>query len=55
MDLQEIIVGTLGKENTFGTCVGRVKSGAMTYSRFSTDDEAGNMRGYLGTGVFTTT
>ena len=25
MDFQEIIAGTVGKENTFGTCVGRVK------------------------------
>ena len=28
MDFQEIIAGTVGKENTFGTCVGRVKAGA---------------------------
>ena len=27
MDFQQIIAGTVGKENTFGTCVGRVKSG----------------------------
>ena len=27
MDYQEIIAGTVGKENTFGTCVGRVKVG----------------------------
>jgi L-fucose isomerase-like protein len=27
MDFQEIIAGTVGKENTFGTCVGRVKAG----------------------------
>ena len=25
MDFQEIIAGTVGKENTFGTCVGGVK------------------------------
>ena len=31
MDYQEIIAGTVGKENTFGTCVGRVKAGAMSY------------------------
>jgi len=53
MDFQEIIAGTLGKENTFGTCVGRVKAGAMTYARFSTDDLSGKIRGYLGTGAFT--
>ena len=28
MDFQEIIAGTVGKENTFGTCVGRDQAGA---------------------------
>src|SRR5580698_6073927 len=41
MDYQAIIAGTVGKENTFGTCVGLVKSGPMTFARFSTDDRAG--------------
>ena len=41
MDFQEIIAGTVGKENTFGTCVGRVKAGPMSFARFSTDDVAG--------------
>jgi L-fucose isomerase-like protein len=53
MDFQEIIAGTVGKENTFGTCVGRVKAGAMSFARFSTDDAAGIMRGYTGEGAFT--
>jgi len=53
MDFQEIIAGTVGKENTFGTCVGRVKAGAMSFARFSTDDTAGVMRGYTGEGRFT--
>ena len=53
MDFQEIIAGTVGKENTFGTCVGRVKPGAMSFARFSTDDTAGIVRGYSGEGVFT--
>jgi L-fucose isomerase-like protein len=53
MDFQEIIAGTVGKENTFGTMAGRVKSGAMSYARFSTDDTAGTMRGYVGDGAFT--
>jgi len=48
MDFQEIIAGTVGKENTFGTCVGRVKSGAMSYARYSTDDRRGVIRGYCG-------
>ncbi|WP_158749776.1 L-fucose/L-arabinose isomerase family protein [Acidobacterium sp. S8] len=53
MDYQEIIAGTVGKENTFGTCVGRVKAGAMSYLRFSTDDFNGKIRGYVGEGEFT--
>ncbi|HTS09525.1 MAG TPA: L-fucose/L-arabinose isomerase family protein, partial [Candidatus Eisenbacteria bacterium] len=53
MDFQEIIAGTVGKENTFGTVVGRVKPGAMSFARFSTDDTSGVMRGYVGQGEFT--
>jgi L-fucose isomerase-like protein len=53
MDYQAIIAGTVGKENTFGTCVGLVKSGPMTFARFSSDDRAGRVRGYVGSGDFT--
>jgi L-fucose isomerase-like protein len=53
MDFQEIIAGTVGKENTFGTCVGRVKSGPMSYARFSTNDREGTIHGYVGEGEFT--
>jgi L-fucose isomerase-like protein len=53
MDFQEIIAGTVGKENTFGTCVGQVKAGAMSFARFSTDDTSGRVRGYVGEGRFT--
>jgi L-fucose isomerase-like protein len=53
MDFQEIIAGSVGKENTFGTVVGRVKTGPVTFARFSTDDRAGRMRGYVGQGRFT--
>ncbi len=53
MDFQEIIAGTVGKDNTFGTCVGRVKAGPMSYARYSTDDRYGVIRGYTGPGQFT--
>jgi L-fucose isomerase-like protein len=53
MDYQEIIAGTVGKANTFGTCVGRVKSGPMSYARFSTNDFKGAITGYVGEGEFT--
>ena len=53
MDFQQIIAGTVGKLNTFGTCEGRVKAGAMSFARFSTDDRRGVIRGYTGPGAFT--
>jgi len=53
MDFQEIIAGTVGRENTYGTCVGLVKSGPMSFARFSTDDRNGSVRGYVGEGRFT--
>jgi L-fucose isomerase-like protein len=53
MDFQAIIAGTVGKDNTFGTCVGKVKAGTMSYARFSTDDFNGTIRGYSGGGQFT--
>jgi len=42
MDYQEIIAGTVGRENTYGTIVGKVKAGAMSFARFSTDDRTGD-------------
>jgi L-fucose isomerase-like protein len=53
MDFQEIIAGTVGKENSFGTCVGLIKPEAMSFVRISTDDTSGTMRGYIGEGRFT--
>ncbi len=53
MDYQEIIAGSVGKENTFGTVVGRVKAGPMTYARISTDELNGTIAGYVGEGRFT--
>jgi L-fucose isomerase-like protein len=53
MDFQEIIAGTVGKENTYGTVVGLIKPENMSFARFSTDDLGGKMRGYVGEGRFT--
>ncbi|NIM93401.1 MAG: fucose isomerase [Anaerolineales bacterium] len=50
MDYQEIIAGTVGKENTFGTVVGRVRSGPFTFCRVSTDDLNGRILAYVGEG-----
>jgi L-fucose isomerase-like protein len=53
MEFQEIIAGTVGKLNTFGTLYGRVKAAPMTYLRVSTRDREGKLRAYVGDGRFT--
>jgi L-fucose isomerase-like protein len=53
MDFQQIIAGTVGRENTYGTCVGLVKPGPMSFARFSTNDREGAIWGYVGEGEFT--
>jgi L-fucose isomerase-like protein len=53
MDFQQIIAGTVGRENTYGTCVGRVKPAPMSFARFSTNDREGVICGYIGEGKFT--
>jgi L-fucose isomerase-like protein len=53
MDYQEIIAGTVGKENTYGTIVGRLAAARFTYLRVSTDDSAGKVRAYVGQGELT--
>jgi L-fucose isomerase-like protein len=53
MEFQQIIAGTVGRENTYGTCEGLVKASPMSFARFSTDDHHGGIRGYVGEGRFT--
>jgi L-fucose isomerase-like protein len=53
MDYQAIIAGTVGRENTYGTVVGRVRGDAFTYCRVSTDDFDGKIAVYLGEGELT--
>ena len=53
MDYQEIIAGTVGKENTYGTVVGRIAANKATFCRTTTDDTAGVVSTYVGEGEFT--
>jgi L-fucose isomerase-like protein len=53
MDYQEIIAGTVGKDNTYGTIVGRIAPKKATFCRTSTDDAAGVISTYVGEGEFT--
>jgi len=50
MDYQAIIAGTVGKENSYGTVVGRLKAGPFTYCRVATDDAQGTLSAYVGEG-----
>jgi L-fucose isomerase-like protein len=53
MDYQEIIAGSVGKDNTYGTIVGRIAAGKATYCRTTTDDANGIISCYAGEGEFT--
>ncbi len=53
MDFQEIIAGSVGKDNTYGTIVGRIKPSQTTFCRATTDDVEGLLRVYVGQGQFT--
>jgi len=53
MDYQEIIAGSVGKDNTYGTIVGRIAPGKATFCRTTTDDAAGVISTYVGEGEFT--
>jgi L-fucose isomerase-like protein len=53
MSYQEIIAGTVGKENTYGTIVGRVRADPLTFCRVSTDDLNGRIMAYVGEGELT--
>jgi L-fucose isomerase-like protein len=53
MDYQEIIAGTVGKENSHGTIVGKIKPAEITYCRVATDDRAGLIKAYVGEGEIT--
>jgi len=53
MDYQEIIAGSVGKENTYGTVVGRIAPAKTTFLRTTTDDTAGIISAYVGEGKFT--
>ncbi len=53
MDYQEIIAGSVGKDNTYGTIVGRIAPAKATFCRTTTDDTAGIISAYVGQGRFT--
>jgi L-fucose isomerase-like protein len=53
MDFQEIIAGAVGKDNAYGTIVGRIAPANATFCRTSTIDTDGIIGCYVGEGKFT--
>ena len=53
MGFNDIIAVNVGKDQAFGTVVGRLKSGPLTFCRVSTDDLHGRIRVYVGEGDLT--
>jgi len=53
MNFQDIIAGSVGKENAYGAVVGRIAPGPVSFLRLSTDDFAGKIVGYAAEGEFT--
>ncbi len=53
IECQEIISTSVGRDNAYGSVVGKVKASPLTYLRLTTDEELGEIRGYIGEGRLT--
>jgi L-fucose isomerase-like protein len=53
MGFQAILAGDVGKQNTYGTVVGKMRKGDFTFCRVSTNDFKGKITAYLGEGQVT--
>ncbi len=53
MDAQDILADTVGREDAYGTIVGRIKAQPITFTRVTTLDDEGVIGAYVGEGAFT--
>ena len=49
----DVLGQSLGAENCFGACKGKVAAGPMTFVKITTDDTMGVIKAYIGEGEFT--
>lgn len=49
----EVIGKVVGFENAYGACAGRIKPGAVTFARLTSDDTGGRLKAYIGEGEVT--
>jgi L-fucose isomerase-like protein len=50
MDTHEMLLINSGRDNTWGTMQGRIKTGPMTFLRLNTDDVIGKLTAYVAQG-----
>ena len=53
IDYSALFAETVGRDNAYGTILGRVRENPFTFLRVSTDDVHGRIRAYVGEGAFT--
>jgi L-fucose isomerase-like protein len=53
MEYQQILAGSMGQDNTYGTITGRIAPNPATFLRVTTDDTEGMVSAYTGHGEFT--
>ncbi|MFN4190589.1 MAG: L-fucose/L-arabinose isomerase family protein [Pseudothermotoga sp.] len=51
----DVIGTTVGNQNTYGACTGKIKTGPFTFFRLSTDDFNGTLKAYVGEGEISST
>lgn len=50
MSVADVIANSVGRQNAYGACAGKIKSGPFTFFRLTTDDPDGLLEGYIGEG-----
>lgn len=50
MSIADVIANSVGKQNAYGACAGKIKSGPITFFRLTSDDTSGGLKAYVGEG-----
>lgn len=50
MFVADVIANSVGKQNAYGACAGKIKSGPFTFFRLTSDDTNGELKAYVGEG-----
>ncbi|MEN3009359.1 MAG: fucose isomerase, partial [Pseudothermotoga sp.] len=50
MSIADVISNSVGKQNAYGACAGKIKAGPFTFFRLTSDDVNGFLKAYVGEG-----